>query len=221
MTNPYDAPSPEANRAQWLADHPDASPVDAGTAAAETARQLGGAAPSPGVSGEALGRQMLDQGARAGLPAEDDHDAQMRAMAAQFEDMQQRIAAMERQRSLEHQAAIAALGEPILERYAKGIRDKMHVHQAMHPALGEEHFGRIKRTADKLYDAAQRTIRAGANDTHEVIGLANEIDRWVTKTHPRLASNAHHVDFSALLADLEMMLEEAAKLGGGVLAHVL
>lgn len=227
MTNPYDPyaaqgglPDPERNRADWLRANPGAAPVDPGQAQRQVAAHLGAAAPAPGVTDAQLGAQAYAQGAHAGLPAEDDQDTQMAQMRAQFEDMVRRVEAMERERALERQAHIAALGEPILERYAAGVRDKLHTHRAMHPGM-QDHLSRVTRTGDQLYDAAHKAIASGANDLSEVAGLASQVERFITKTHPRTgAGNASHIDFSSVLYDLELMLEEAAKLAPGVLALV-
>ena len=217
MTNPYDPyspfaqPTPEQNRAAWLAANPGARPVDPAVAEEQVAANLGAGVPNPGVSGQQLGEQMAAQGAHAGLPAEDDHDAEMAAMRAIAEDQAKRLAFLEKAFTQQRQAYIAALGEPIVERYAKGVRDKLRTHLVMHPALAEHLEPRV-RLADNLYEAARKAVSGGGNDFREVAAIAQEIDRYVTKTHGRVTGGSgSHVDFSALLYDLELMLEEAAK----------
>lgn len=218
-------PSPEANRAQWAA-HLGGETISQARAAGDVARQLGGGAPAPGVSDADLGAQAAAAGAQAGvtpndgtLPHELQVEQEFARLRAQNEDMMARLAAMERERRLERQAHIAALGEPILERYAAGVRDKMRTHAVMHPALGHAHFGRALEASSALYEEAHRAIQSGGNDLAGVVQRAKEVERFVTRTHPRtVPGNAHHVDFSSVLYDLELMLEEAARLAPAIVA---
>lgn len=210
-------PDPEANREAWLAAHPGAAPVTPDAAAAAAAAQLGGAAPAPGMSDAEMAARIAAGGAAPGtLPQESVYEQLM----AQIKEMGERLGSMERERALERQAHIAALGEPILERYAKGVADKFGSLLAAHPGLGRDHFARPLRDAAALYEQAKNTIQSGANDLAPVRQLAASVERWITRTHPRTVpgGNTHRPDFSSILYDIEMILEEADRLAPAALA---
>lgn len=210
----FPQPSPEANRAQWLAAHPEAAPVSAEDAQGEVASQLGAAAPGAGVSGEDLGAQMAAAGAKAGLPHEDVMDALM----AEIKRLGEQVGNLQERDRRREQAAIAALGEPILQRYANAVRDHLKALVAAHPGSAG-HFGPTVTAAEKLATASSDAISRGANDLGQVMALAGQVDRFLTKGHHRLApATLRQVDLSTVAHHLELMVEEASRLAPGVLA---
>jgi hypothetical protein len=204
-------PDPEANRAAWFAAHPEAQPAAPAEAAAQVARQLGAADPGPGVPDAELAGQMAAAGVEAGLPYEDAMNALMdevRRLSQQVETLQAR----DRQRE---SAAIAALGEPILQRYANGVRDKLAALAAANPG-GADHFTQPVRAADSLVKAAADAISRGANDLGPVAAIAGQLDRFLTRGHPRTApGHIRHLDMSAVEYDLEQVIAEMDRLAPG------
>lgn len=216
MTNPAGGvPTPEQNRAAWKAAHPDAAEVSQDEAAAKVADHLGGAAPSPGVSGDSLGAQMAAAGAQAGLPHEDAMDAlmeQIKALSDQVGELRHR----DQQRE---QAAILALGEPILQRYANGLRDKLRAHVDANPGSGE-HFRQAVSTATALADAASTAISRGANDMSQVNHHAAWLDRFLERGHKRTApGHLKHLDLGSVASDLEALIDESYRLSPGMPAQ--
>jgi hypothetical protein len=207
----FPAPDPQANRDQWLADHPQAQEVTTDEASGQVAAQLGAQAPGSGVSDQDLGQQMAASGAQAGLPYEDTMNAlmdQVKAMGAQIVTLQER----DRQRE---QAQIAMLGEPILQRYANAIRDHLKAHQDANPGLGPAHFGAVIQNADRLSQATSDAISRGANDLGQVRYLAGRIDHFLTKGHKRTApAPLAHGDMSAVGQALEYLMDEVDRLSG-------
>lgn len=211
MTQPTGIPDPAQNRADWQAAHPGAQPVDPAQAQAEAARQLGAAAPGPGVSGEQLGQQMQQAGAHAGLPYED----QMNALMEQVKALGDQLTAVQERERQREAAAIAALGEPILQRYANAVRDHLKATAAANPA-GADHFKTVIADAEKLSVVAADTISRGANDVGQVMALASRIDRFLSRGHARTApGHLRQVDLSTVGHHLEYMVEEAARLAPG------
>lgn len=211
----YTPPDPDANRREWLARHPEAAGVTADEAAAGVAEHLGAGAPGAGVADTSLGEQMAQHGAAAGLP----HEDTMNALMKQVQDLSEQMAWMQEQRARERQAAIAAMGEPILERYARGLRDKLKAHADANPGLGPDHLRQVIADADELLKQASLAIARGANDLGAVHSAASRVDRFLSKTHVRTAAaHLRHIDLSSVAYDLEMVVEEAARLVPGALA---
>jgi hypothetical protein len=224
------APDPERNRREWLAAHPQAGEVSPEEASAQVAAQLGGAAPDPGVSGEALGEQLARAGATAGvtprdgtLPHEDTVEAELNRLRAVVEGLGTQLQQVQTERQQERATAIAAMGEPILQRYANGIEAHLQAHEAASPALGMEHFKQVRGAAKQLTGATATAISEGANDMGRVRYHAAQIDRFLTRTHRRTApAHAVHIDMSAVEQMLEYLLDEADRLAPslpGLLAH--
>lgn len=207
-------PDPARNRAAWLADNPGAQPVSAQQAQAATDPGTQEGVPSSVPTGEA----MAAAGAHAGLPHEQVMDDEMAKLRKLVESMGSDLARIQAERQQERQAAISALGEPILLRYAKAVQGGLHTAVAMHPAAAE-HLAPAVANADKLVDAASDAISSGANDLGAVATLAQRLDRFITRTHPRevpgLASN---LDLSTIAHHLEYLIEEGARLVPGALA---
>ena len=207
-------PDPEANRAAWLAAHPEAQQATPAQAAEQVAAQLGGAAPDPGVTGDQLGQQMAAQGAQAGLPHERVMDEEMARLKAIVESMGADLARIRVERQQERAAAIAALGEPILQRYANAVRDHLKATVAANPA-GAEHFAGVVGASEKLSDAASDAISRGANDLGQVLTLASSIDRFLSRGHARTAPHLlRQVDLSTVQHHLDYLVEEAGRLSG-------
>ena len=207
-------PDPEANRAAWLAAHPEAQQASQAQAAAQVAANLGGSAPDPGVSGDQLGQQMAAAGAQAGLPHEQVMDDEMAKLRAAVEAMGADLARIRVERQQERAAAIAALGEPILQRYANAVRDHLKATLAANPA-GAEHFAGVIGASEKLSDVAADTISKGANDLGQVLTIASQIDRFISRGHVRTAPHMlRQVDLSTVQHHLDYLVEEAGRLSG-------
>lgn len=207
-------PDPAANRAEWLAAHPGAAPVNPEQAQAATDPGTGEAVPSSVPTGEA----MAAAGAHAGLPHEAAMDAEMAALKRLVESMGADLARIQAERAGERQAAIAAMGEPILVRYAKAVQAHLHTAVAMHPAAAE-HLAPAVADADKLVDATSEAISNGANDLGAVATLAARIDRFLTRTHPRqVPVLARNLDLSTVAHHLEYLMDEGQRLVPGALA---
>lgn len=214
MTEATGFPTPEQNRAAWLAQHPEAQQATPDQAGAQVAAQLGAAAPDPGVSGDDLGAQMDAAGAHAGLPHEDAMNAEMARLRQMVENMGTELARITVERQQERAAAIAALGEPILQRYANAVTDHLKATVAANPGSGE-HFAPIVGTAEKLSAAAADAISRGANDLGTVLSLAGQLDRFFTRGHARTAPHQlRQVDLSTVAHHLDYLLDEAARLTG-------
>lgn len=209
-------PTPEQNRAAWLAAHPGAHQVSQAQAAGQVAAQIGAAAPDPGVSGDDLGAQMHAAGAVAGLP----HEDVMNALMAQVQALSEQIGQLQIRDQQREAAAIAALGEPILQRYANAVRDHLVAIAAANPG-GAEHFKPAIDMASKLADVSSETISKGANDLGQVISLASRVDRFLARGHARTAPHMlRHLDLSTVAHHLEYLVEEAERLAPGALALI-
>lgn len=207
-------PDPAQNKAEWFQANPGAQPVSAQQAQAATDPGAQEGVPSAVPDGA----KMVADGAHAGLPHEATMDAEMAALRKLVESMGADLARITAERQGERNAAIAAMGEPILLRYAKAVQGGLHTAVAMHPAAAE-HLAPAVATADKLVDAASDAISSGANDLGAVATLAQRIDRFITRTHPReVPGLARNMDLSTVAHHLEYLIEEGQRLVPGALA---
>jgi hypothetical protein len=160
-------------------------------------------------AGASLAQMSADPAAP--LPAEAEHDAMM----AEFKAMSERLQALEAEASRNkqaYQAAVAALGPPPVATYGRAIFDKLVSFRAAHPDLGD-HFNQVIDTARTLGTASQAVLDGGG-DVASVLrdgrDVVDAVDRFITKTHPRLSGKP--IDFSALASDLEYFVAEAGKI---------
>ena len=166
------------------------------------------AATSPSPAGEAAGvaAQMSERGPL--LPAEEQMDALMAALRAQSEQiaaLQAQVGTMQKQQA----EALAASGGPLVTRYAEGARDKIAAHITAHPDAPAGHFEPLTAAAGQLVDAAAAIAKDGG-DAAPVEKAAAAVGRFISRTHVKAWGK--HIDWSAVLDDVETAVEEAIKL---------
>lgn len=143
------------------------------------------------------------------LPAEEQIDQLMAQLRAQSEQLAQMGAALTSvQRQMDE--AQAATGGPLTVRYAQGAADKLAAMAVQYPnqAAGTKHFEPAHDAAAALLDAAKAVTKGGP--LAEVENAAAAVRKFITRTHKRLGGV--HVDWSAIIDDVELAVEEAAKL---------
>ena len=144
------------------------------------------------------------------LPAEEQIDALMAQLRAQSEHlaaMESKISTVQRQM----EEAQAATGGPLTVRYAQGAADKLDALAVQYPnhPLGVKHFDPAKEAATSLLGAAKAVVKGGG-PVADVEKAAAAVEKFITRTHRRLGGV--HIDWSAILDDVELAVEEAAKL---------
>jgi hypothetical protein len=187
-------------------DDNDAPPLSA-EAAALAAQELGrhaAAAPSPAADQAASAAQMTERGPT--LPAENDIEAFMATVKAQMADMQAQLQ-LYKQQALEAQAAA---GTPMVVRYAEGARDKVTAMAAAHPDAPQHHFKPAVAAATALADAASSLHNGAGATIDDVRDAAAKVETFATRTHWRTWGK--HVDWSAILGDVEETVEAGVKL---------
>lgn len=148
------------------------------------------------------------------LPAETQIDAmmaQIKAQSEQLEAMGAALGSVQRQMA----EAQAATGGPLTVRYAQGAADKlaaMAVQYPNHP-LGLKHFDPAHEAAASLVDASKAVVKGGG-PVADVEKAAAAVEKFISRTHKRLGGV--HIDWSAILDDVELAVEEAAKLAAVV-----
>jgi hypothetical protein len=184
----------------------DDAPLSA-EAAAMAADEIGRhAATSPTSAGAqaASAAAMTERG--PALPAEADIEQFMADMQAQMADVKAQLAVY-KQQALEAQAAA---GTPMVVRYAEGARDKIAALAAAHPDAPQHHFKPAADAAAALADAAAG-LHSGAGATiTDVKDAAAKVEAFATRGHWR--DWGKHIDFSAILGDLEETIEAGVKL---------
>lgn len=178
-----------------------------------TAQQAGQAAAesAPIAQAQAATAATIESGARGPLlPAESQIEelmAQLRAQSEQLAQQQKALTAVQRQM----EEAQAAQGGPLTIRYAQGAADKLAAVATAHPnnPLGTAHFDEARQAVSDLVDATKGVVK-GTGSPDAVHGAVARIERFITRTHPRQGGG--HVDWSAILDDLELAASEAAKL---------
>ncbi len=101
-------------------------------------------------------------------------------------------------------SAQQAAGPPAVEQYAGGVAALVKAHAHANPDLDPAYFAGAIKAADELKAAATEAV--ASRDPAKVTELAAEVHTWVKKFRGK------HLDFSSLLADLELLGEAAAKL---------
>lgn len=184
----------------------DGAPLSA-EAAALLADQVGRhAADNPGVAPEqaAAAAAMTERG--PALPAEADIEEFMATVKAQMADMQAQMAVY-KQQVLEAQSAA---GVPMVVRYSEAAKDKIVALAAAHPDAPQHHFKPAIDAAAALADAATG-LHAGTGKTvDDVKAAAAAVEKFATRTHWRTWGK--HVDWSAILGDVEETVEAGVKL---------
>lgn len=144
------------------------------------------------------------------LPAESQIDelmAQLRAQSEMIEKMGTALNSVQRQM----EEAQAASGGPLTIRYAQGAADKIDAMAAQHPnnPLGVHHFDEARAAVSDLVDATKGVVKGGTS-VDAVHGAVARVERFIHRTHSRTGGS--HIDWSAILDDLTLAAEEAAKL---------
>jgi hypothetical protein len=175
---------------------------------ARTAQQAAEASSGVEQEAAAAAAQMTERGPL--LPAETDIErlmAQLKAQSEQLEKMGAALGSVQRQME---EAQVAA-GGPLTVRYAQGAADKLDAMAAAYPnnPLGARHFDAPREAAGKLVTAAKAVVKSGA-PVADVESAAAAIGKFFTRAHAR--AGGAHVDWSAIADDLELAVEEAAKL---------
>lgn len=174
-------------------------PPDAAAAvAAEQLAQQAAAVPAPDA-GPSL-EQMQSEQRTVLLPMEQ----QIQSMMTEFADQQTQMAAQIKALQAQLADAKASAGPPAVEQYAQGVAALVKAHADANPDVGRDVFAPALAAADKLKTAA--TAAVTSRDTAELEQLAGQVSHWV-KTF-----RGKHIDFSGLLADLELLGEAAIRL---------
>lgn len=175
-----------------------AQPVSAEEAAAAARDQLAGqAATAPAPDAGPTLEQIQQAQREAVLP----YEQQLAAVMAEMEKLRATVADTQAGVSAARQAA----GPPAVELYANGTAALLKAHADANPDMGPEHFAGALATAGELQAAATDAVSSG--DVSKVTQLRDEVLAWVHGPHGK------HLDFSGLLADLELLGQAVAKLG--------
>lgn len=178
-----------------------------------TAQQAAQAATeaAPIAQAQAATAATIGQGERGPLlPAEEKIDqlmAQLKAQSDQLASQQAALTVVQRQM----EEAQAAQGGPLTIRYAQGAADKLDAIAAAHPnnPLGTAHFDAAREAVGQLVDASKGVVK-GTGSVDAVHGARARLEAFIHRTHARQGGG--HVDWSAILDDLELAASEAAKL---------
>lgn len=182
----------------------DDAPLSAEAAALTADHIAQHAGPSPAADQAASAAAMTDRG--PALPAEADMEKFMADVKAQMADMQAQMAVY-KQQVLEAQSAA---GVPLVVRYSEGARDKVVALAAAHPDAPQHHFRPAIDASAALADAAAG-LHAGTGKTvDDVKEAAAAVEKFATRTHWRTWGK--HVDWSAILGDVEETVEAGVKL---------
>lgn len=160
-------------------------------------------------AGESLAKMDLSKAAPR-LPAEDVMDElmrQQREFADQLAGMRKQLDTAQRDA-----AAVRSLtGPPLVTTYADGVAAKMRSHAAANPDVPPGHFDQVIGQAEELAKSARALAEGTAEAGDKIGGLAGKVERFLTRTHQ--VTSGKHLDFSAVLSELELVLHEAEQLG--------
>lgn len=162
------------------------------------AQQLAGAAEIGGTTDAGATLEQIQAAQRAAILP---YETQLADAMAQMASMQSQLTALQAGVSAAQQAA----GPPAVEMYANGAAALIKAHADANPDLGRDVFDGPLKTAAALTEAATASVTS--QDPAEVHRLAAELTAWVK------GFRGKHLDFSGLLADLELLGGAAAKLG--------
>lgn len=172
--------------------------------AEETARHAA-TAPSPAADQAATDATIAAAERGPTLPAEADLDDFMASMRAKFDSMSAEIQALKDQQ----QAAFTAGGGPMTVRYAQGAADKVAAMVRANPDAPAGHFDAAVTAATTLAEQAAKLAKTGgAGDELASAGAA--LHKFATRTHWKTWGK--HVDWSAIIDDVETAVEEGLKL---------
>lgn len=177
---------------------PAVTPGEATAAAAEQLAAAAAAAPS-GDAGPSI-EAMQAQAREVLLPMERRIDAMMAQFEATRAESARQIAELQAQLA----SAKASAGPPAVEQYANGVATLIKAHADANPDLGAEPFAAALDAAAKLQAAASEAVTS--RDPAQVTQLAGQLEKWAARFRGK------HLDFSSLLADLELLDEAAARL---------
>ena len=170
-------------------------------AQAEAARQLAAQADAaPPVDAGASLEQMQSAAREVLLPMEQ----RINDLMAQFQASQAEQARTVADLQSQLASAKASAGPPAVELYAAGVAALVKAHADANPDLGPAVFAEPLAVAAQLKDAATEAVTS--RDPAKVTELAGVITGWVARFRGK------HLDFSGLLADLELLDEAAARL---------
>ena|SRR5258708_22318692 len=166
---------------------------------------------------EVAGQQLAEQAAEAasqpldaGPTIEQIQQAQREAVLP-YETAVQDLIAQNAAMQEQLKAALAgiasaqqAAGPPAVELYAGGVAALVQAHANANPDLDPAYFAGAIKASNELKAAATEAVMS--RDPAKVDELAAEVHTWVAKFRGK------HLDFSSLLADLELLGEATAKL---------
>jgi hypothetical protein len=159
---------------------------------------------SPGIDPAAAGAMAGSERGPA-LPAEAEVEAFMAQMQAQMNDMKAQMAIL-RQQAAEAQAA---QGTPMVMRYAQGAADKVTALVAAHPDAPQGHFAPLVIASKTLAGEAEKLFD-GSGSLTAVNSAVASVEKFATRTHWKTWGK--HIDWSAILDDLEETAEAGAKI---------
>lgn len=166
--------------------------------AAQAGQQAAAESADIQAAAAATAAQMTDRGPL--LPAEEQMDALMAQLKAQSDmiaALSSKVGVVQRQM----EEAQAASGGPLAVRYAQAAVDKLTAHAAQWPA---HDFSQAQGAAGTLLEAAQSAVKGEPAAPGALHSAATVITR--------LARKLPHVDWSAVIDDVELAVEEGAKL---------
>ena len=155
--------------------------------------------------------QMTERGPL--LPAEERIDelmAQLRAQSEALASVQGQLGVLQRQQ----EEAQAAAGGPLTVRYAQGAADKLAALVAARPDHADGHFAPAIDAAQALADGAAAVAKGNPKVVDDVKGAADAVLKFISRTHAK--SGGQPLDWSAIVDDVELAVEEALKLAAVV-----
>lgn len=164
-------------------------------------------ASATGDAGESLGQMSDVRGPL--LPAEalmNQIMEQQRQFAEQLAGMQVQLVKAQQQA----QAARALAGPPAIATYAKGIAAKLAGHRDANPDIPAGHFDDVIAHATELADHAAAAGDGNLSGLDRLEGLAAKVGRFLQHGHQ--ARSGKHLDMSAVLSELNTVLDEADRL---------
>jgi hypothetical protein len=178
--------------------------AEAAALAAEQLEQHAAGYGSPGIDPAAADTMA---GAERGpaLPAEADIEAFMAQVKAQMADMQAQLNIYRTQAA----EAQAAAGVPLVVRYAQGAADKVTALVSAHPDAPQGHFAPLVAAAKSLAGEAEKLFD-GSGELKLVQSAAADAEKFISRTHWKTWGK--HIDWSAILGDLEETVEAGAKI---------
>lgn len=174
--------------------------------AAQAAQAVGAVQDDAGTDAGVVIDQIRQQVTRdVLLPMEQQINQMMADAKASQDALKAQIAALQQQLV----STQAQLGPPGVVKYAQAVRDKLVSVAASKQNIGQDHFADVITLGGKLADDAAQ-VGTGEAKPDVLASTVSAIERWLTRTSPRTAG--HIEGLPTILADLEYVAEEAAKL---------